>query len=200
MVVYIITNQENGKYYVGKTVQPLDKYFREQLNAAKRRNNKPHLYSAIRKYGDAAFIIDVLTTAASVSQLDSLECSWIALLDSRNPNIGYNITPGGTGGSDGSNLLGKKHSLESRLKKSLALRGRKNPHLGPSEEVRRRISEKLTGQVLPEATRKKISDANKGRSVSEETRKKISARLMGNQNGIGNSGGGRKKEKPCLPA
>ena len=198
-VVYLITNQENGKYYVGKTVQPLESYFRTQLSSAKRRNNKPHLYSAIRKYGDATFIAEPLAQTQDVKQLEALECLWIALLDSRNPNVGYNITAGGTGGSDGSNRLGKKHSLESRRKMSLALRGRKNPHQGPSEECRHRIAESLRGRIMPEETRKKISQSNTGRVVSEETRERIRTRLMGNKNGLGNSGGGRREGWSMTP-
>lgn len=48
-----------------------------------------------------------------------------------------------------------------------------------SEEVKKRISEKLTGREVPEATRKKISNAQRGQSTPPEIRQTISNSFTG---------------------
>lgn len=89
-----------------------------------------------------------------------------------------NLTNGGEGPS------GHKHSKEHKNKISLKLKGIKGkPH---SEETKRKLSELVRGSNNPnygktpsDETRKKISEKNKGKTVSEETRKKISEALKG---------------------
>ena len=89
MQIYLITNVVNGKYYVGKTVDAA-KRLREHLRA---HGDCKRLHPAIKKYGAAAFVLDILSYEGS----DDLERLWIAALDSRNKEVGYNIMPGGEG-------------------------------------------------------------------------------------------------------
>ena len=75
----------------------------------------------------------------------------------------------------------KKHSAETKLKISIANKGKTHP---VSEETRRKISisHMGIGHPISEETKRKISIANKGHVVSEETRKQISNRLSGKNN------------------
>ena len=50
--IYIITNDVNGKQYVGKTNRNIDKRFREHISdSKKKRCEKRPLYNAMNKYG-----------------------------------------------------------------------------------------------------------------------------------------------------
>jgi len=46
-------------------------------------------------YGLENFTCELIDTADSSDELNLKECYWIEKFDSRNPNIGYNMTPGG---------------------------------------------------------------------------------------------------------
>ena len=72
--VYCNANQANGKIYVGQTVQELGRYLRSSVtNAALGRTNKPHLYSAIRKWGSKNFDIQLILTAPDKESADKMK-------------------------------------------------------------------------------------------------------------------------------
>lgn len=95
-LIYLITNNVNGKMYVGKTLQPnVNKRFREHLRDSRRdkKRNRP-LYAAIRKYGEGSFSVSVVEECAPGEASDR-EVFWINHYDTyRN---GYNATLGGDG-------------------------------------------------------------------------------------------------------
>jgi len=98
MYVYLLTNKLNGKYYVGKTKKKdLQKYFTFKKWCAKKGGNyhRMPVIAAIAKYGWDSFTVDVLSIVDTEEQVNDLECLWIVLLNSRNPDIGYNIAIGG---------------------------------------------------------------------------------------------------------
>lgn len=89
MVVYKTTNLINGKIYIGKD-----------------ESMKPHyigsgyiLKKAIRKYGKENFKKDILESCGSREELEEKERYWIKELNATNPEIGYNVAEGGTGGN-----------------------------------------------------------------------------------------------------
>lgn len=98
MIVYLIRNRVNGKVYVGKTERSLSRRWQNHVWTARQKKslNWP-LYNAIRKYGAEAFTIEPIGEASSAAQLNDLEKSYIALLGSLDPAIGYNRTAGGDG-------------------------------------------------------------------------------------------------------
>lgn len=64
---------------------------------------------------------------------------------------------------------GKKESIETRIKKSKALKGREF-----TEEQKKKLSQAQRNKVVSEETKLKISKATKGRKKSQETKRKIS--------------------------
>jgi len=70
--------------------------------------------------------------------------------------------------------LTEEHKRKTGLANSIALMGRKLP-----EEVKRKISERLTGRKLTEEHKKHLSETLKGKPKSEEHRKKLSEALEG---------------------
>lgn len=93
--VYKITNDINGKVYIGKTQNSVDKRFNEHMRASRKHNckNRP-LYSAIRKYGENHFTVETLEMCCN-GILPEREKYWIRFYDSF--KTGYNATIGGDG-------------------------------------------------------------------------------------------------------
>lgn len=59
--IYQITNDINGKIYIGKTEFSIEKCFKEHCyDAFRDRNEKRPLYAAMRKYGIEHFHIELL--------------------------------------------------------------------------------------------------------------------------------------------
>jgi group I intron endonuclease len=122
--VYLIVNHATNKVYVGKTVRSnlrayLNRKIADALNQSneKTRNGCPHLFNSIRKHGPMQFKIYALTDSIEDNRnLCKLEQIFIKAFNSRNPQIGYNITSGGDGAQpgEGNMFFGKKHSEATR--------------------------------------------------------------------------------------
>ena len=63
--IYKITNDINGKIYIGKTLNSLEHRFNEHKRASRKKccENRP-LYSAMRKYGVENFSITLIEKAS----------------------------------------------------------------------------------------------------------------------------------------
>lgn len=194
MVVYKTTNLINGKIYVGK----------DECNNPTYLGSGYIFKRAISKYGKTNFNKEILEECNTREFLEEREKFWIKELDATNPNIGYNVAEGGTGGNT---FLGKteEEMLDIKAKISNAGKGRVF-----SEEHRRKLSEsarkrkgnkpcKFKGmkyedyldvdkvddikdkikiarskQIITEETKEKISTANRGKILSKETKMKMS--------------------------
>ena len=153
--IYLITNQVNGKRYVGQTVQSLAARRRQYRYHAKTGNTA--IDRALRKYGEQNFIFRELSRVALCDGMDlinKLEADAIAIWDTIVPN-GYNLDAGGG-------------NYRSR-----------------HPETKKKISDALKGHSVSRETREKLATASRGkryclgRSVSSEVRAKISQRLKG---------------------
>ena len=91
--IYCITNEVNGKRYVGQTTRTIDlRWTQHRLLQGKCRA----LESAIKKYGAESFSILEIAAADSQNALDALEVDWIERLSTVSPS-GYNLSSGGAG-------------------------------------------------------------------------------------------------------
>lgn len=102
MVIYKTTNLINGKIYIGQTHNLSDKYIGSGKN----------LKRAIKKYGKENFTKDVIEYCDSDDQLNEREKYWITYYNSKDKNIGYNLTYGGQTGW----YKNCKHSEETKRK------------------------------------------------------------------------------------
>lgn len=98
--IYKITNNVNGKAYIGQTLYSLEKRFTEHIKDSVRpAHSKRPLYKAMLKYGYSSFTIDILEELADDPELlNNREIYWIAKLHTfcKDPlGPGYNATLGG---------------------------------------------------------------------------------------------------------
>ena len=110
--IYKVTNNINGKLYIGQTSRTLKKrrsaHIRNSFNP-----NAPDydcaFHKAIRKYGPENFVWEVVFMCDTVEESNRLEMILIAEYNTCH-GIGYNSNKGGGSG------VGFKHSEEAKLK------------------------------------------------------------------------------------
>lgn len=91
--IYQITNDINGKIYIGKTERTIQERWREHCRDYLKRNyEKRPLYSAMKKYGIEHFHIELIE---ETDKPEEREKFWIE--QKRSFKTGYNATLGGDG-------------------------------------------------------------------------------------------------------
>lgn len=113
--IYKITNQVNGKVYIGQS-RNIEKRWNQHRTTAFNSNNHNYnlpLYRAIRKYGIENFIFEVLEEC-KIEELNEKEKYYIKLYNSYFE--GYNLTLGGDASGSEINkekVIGIIHDLET---------------------------------------------------------------------------------------
>ena len=93
--IYKITNDVNGKVYIGKTIKNVEKRWKEHVKDSKRERCKDRpLYRAINKYGVEHFSIEAIEHCTDENASER-EQYWIGYYESF--RYGYNATIGGDG-------------------------------------------------------------------------------------------------------
>ncbi len=172
--IYTITHIESGKVYVGSSIDLVRREKAHLSNLRSRRHRNVHLQRAWDKYGESAFVIQVVEETTE-DLLISVEQKWIDKLDAANGGKGYNACL--IAASVGS--LPK--SAEHRRKIGDAHKGSKR-----SEEAKARMSAAMTGKKRSMTTPEhaaKISAAKKGKPMSEEAKRKLSITKTGVKTG-----------------
>jgi len=96
-IIYLITNNINGKGYVGQTIQTIEARWRGHISNA-RKNSESVIHKSMRKYGTDNFVIEEICKAFNQEELDIQEQYWIFELNTHfNNGKGYNMTWGGEG-------------------------------------------------------------------------------------------------------
>ena len=145
MIIYLTTNNINGKIYIGKYCGRDKKYI----------GSGKYLKNAINKYGRENFTRIILEdNILDHDYLCEREIYWIKKYDSTNPNVGYNISNGGNNmGGENNPMYGKTHSLESKEKISKNRRdmsGENNPFYGKTHSLEsiKRMQEIKVGKYV----------------------------------------------------
>lgn len=144
MYIYLITNNINGKQYVGQTVQTIEERFREHC-----RKTHQVIGKAIAKYGKENFTVEELHHTEDFDKLQELEVLEIESHNTLVPN-GYNVVKGGGG------TVGYKHTEETRANMSEI---KKAQYIGESNP--------FYGKKHSEESKAKMSAARKGTWVHE---------------------------------
>ncbi|QDB70506.1 putative homing endonuclease [Enterococcus phage Entf1] len=139
MYIYLITNNINGKQYVGQTTRTIEKRFSEHC-----RKTNYAIGKAIAKYGKENFTVEELHHTDDFEKLQELEITEIESRNTFTPN-GYNVVEGGCG------TVGYKHTEETRAKMSKNKKARYNGESNP-----------FYGKKHSEESKAKMSSAKKG--------------------------------------
>ena len=149
--VYLITNNVNGKCYVGSSINLHSRRLKHFNDLLKNKHVNRHLQNSYNKYGKEAFefkIIEILEITEDIKdRLLEREQFWI---DNLKPE--YNILQ--VAGS----TLGYHHTEETKKKISNSTKG-----VSKSEEHAKHIRESQKGKVLSEEHKAKLSEAAKHR-------------------------------------
>lgn len=146
--IYVVRRLRDGRSYVGQTRRSVERRWKEHVEASRR--PRTHLARAVALEGSSSFVVEQLQTVDD-RLLDRAEIFWIAELGTYGRG-GFNETRGGDGcrgyaftPEDRARMaavhVGKKDSVETRRKKSEALKG-----LSRSVETRLRQSAAKVGE------------------------------------------------------
>ena len=118
---------------------------------------------------------NIIFTCEGVSETEAfeMEVALISLLGRK--DLGTGILRNKTDGGEG--VSGWVPSEETKRKMSEKAIGRV-----PTEQARKRMSEARKGQKVSEETKRRVGEASKGRIHSEEARQKMSEAKKGNKN------------------
>lgn len=180
-IIYMATNIENKKSYIGQTIKSMEQRMK------KHKRDSIHIdyafYRSIRKYGWNKFKWKILYKNIPKCQLNNME-KW-CISNYNTYNKGYNSTLGGD-----SNPV---DNPETRLKISKALKGRKHSkkHRENNSKAQKRLRRKLsdehkqklswTGKKHSKETRLKQSKSAMGRKHSEKSKCKMAITRGGNK-------------------
>jgi len=129
MYIYKTTNNINGLIYIGQCIKSVESsqfYF----------GSGKMIKLAIKEYGIENFKKEIIETCKNNEELNKAEIYWIEYFNSRNPNIGYNITKGGTISEMGNRI---KAALNTNKAKKLA--SIKNKKRWQDPEYRKKVTE-----------------------------------------------------------
>lgn len=167
--IYKITNNINGKCYVGQTIKKTFDRINAHRKLAEEGKSKHPFYNAIRKYGWENFKSEILEEGILYEELNDKEIAYSLYYNALYPN-GYCLTIGGG--------RGKQASQEVREKISKSNKGH-----SVSEETRKKIGEankvSLKGKKRLPETIKKMLLSRKWYKHSKQTREKISQKHKG---------------------
>ena len=93
-IIYKLTNNINGKVYIGLTTRPFNIRMNQHKYDAVHNGNYP-IHKAINKYGWDNFTKEIIDNASSLEELKLKEQYWIKYYNSYGSTKGYNATCGG---------------------------------------------------------------------------------------------------------
>lgn len=175
--IYTITNLVNGKIYIGMSKNITERKYDHRYILKKGTHENTYLQYSVNKYGIENFFFEVLEYCEE-EFLCSQENYWCNMLNTHNRNFGYNIKPTSPHCKCG-------HTNESRLKLSLAHKGKKL-----SEEHKKKLSLAKLGRAgtskgmkLTEEHKEKLRQAKLGRKqTTEQIEKRRLSKILNDSN------------------
>lgn len=143
----------NNKKYIGIT----SKKPKQRWESGTGYITQKLMNKAIQKYKWENIKHKILYENLTKEEAEHKEIELIKKYKTNNPKYGYNVENGG-------NSIGK-HSKETRLKISIANKGKKNPKVSKVNKG----NKYCLGRIMSEESKNKISNANKGKHMSPNT-------------------------------
>lgn len=191
--IYMYINKNNGKKYVGQTID-FNRRHKQHIRAAESSNNgydeNAPIHRAMRKYGIDNFEIIILKqNLNNQDELDYWECYYIKEYNTLcKDGMGYNLS---SGGAYGNPYAGKteEEMKEISKKKSESRKGmifteEHKKHISENSHMKNIPSEQhpFYGKHHTEEANEKNRQAHLGKHHTEETKKKIGDASRGGNN------------------
>ncbi len=172
--IYLHTNTENNKVYVGLTKHNMMRRWRGHCKDAIRalkKENMTYFQNAIIKNAEDIWKHEVLEVVNSREEANIAERKWIAHYKSNDAKFGYNLNEGGNVSQSPQSELTKKKISEACKKNLLINPGRIEAQRASLIEYYKNNVSTSLGKIHTAETRKKFSDAKKGKhtgAISKE--------------------------------
>lgn len=140
MYIYKFTHIESNRCYIGQTIQDPNYRKWEHLSHSRYTKKTHHFHNALQKYGVDAFTFEVIASAKSIDELNTLEEHYIRYFDSI--DNGFNIRQGGGN---------KRHNPESiaRMKEAQKLAHARRREAGTEGGWKRKDGGAMKGKSHP---------------------------------------------------
>jgi len=170
--IYCIRHDvDGGRVYIGSSVSLKARWKSHRTQLRQGKHHAAHLQRAWLKYGESAFVFEVLEYVPNVAELIIREQSWIDVAGAINPLTGFNMCPiaGSSLGAKQTEAtrakisaarMGHVHSAETRIAMSIALTGK-----SPTQETRERLRMANVGKTLSDAHKAKLSASHTGKAI-----------------------------------
>lgn len=146
--IYKITNTDNGKVYIGQSVNISHRWACHKYDLSNNRHKNPHLQNAYNQNPEAfEFQIECL---CKEEDLDKLEMFYIKKYKSNDAKFGYNLDSGGDGAgrmSDETKAKLSKAKIGNQVMKGLKLSEEWKEHLSEAQPHKKKIVCLETGVV-----------------------------------------------------
>lgn len=171
--IYQIRNTLNQKVYIGQTtVCFIKRFWHHKWKLTDGTHDNKHLQAAWDKYGEQAFVFEVVHILQNNEDIDSLEINYIRDFKATKCDFGYNILPGGQEKnlvqyvpSDSYKIVGMKnreHMLGTKLSDETRQHMRESAHRGENN-----CSAKLTNEDVVEI-KKMLKNGYSANSISKQ--------------------------------
>lgn len=186
-VVYRVFHIETQKGYIGKCIRGLDRVHShfKKFNNPKYEYRAKLLYRAMKCHGSDKFSFEILERVSSVKELNLAEKRLIETFDSRNPEKGYNIRPGGDGGDTYSYLTEEEKIVRGKnlsAAQKLSYKNDPDRKLALSKQMKKMRADpekrRLNSQVCSERMKRLNKDPNFKRGKSIKGRRNKSGPLI----------------------
>jgi group I intron endonuclease len=132
--IYKITNKINGRYYIGSSINIKNRWNEHKRTLKQNKHDNDFLQKSWNKHGEESFLFEIIEYVLDLNKLLEREQSYLDLI-TYDKKMSYNLCK--TAG----NMLGFKHSDETKKKMSNSRIGNKNS-LGfeHSDETKKKMS------------------------------------------------------------
>lgn len=170
--LYRITNQLDGKVYIGQAINPKRRWTDHKWNA-KQLNAVQYVSRAMGKHGISNFVFEVIATCKTQEDANETESILIEQYCSRDKEFGYNIKPGG---NNSPHAESTKEKIRQATIQQIAEKGHPAAGRIVSEETRQLIRKiRLENPVeYTSEVRQRMSEAHIGTKDTKETKEKKS--------------------------
>lgn len=167
--VYVITNTNNTKIYIGETTNLESRFIEHLRRLLSNRHVNEHLQNAVNLYGIDSFTFDILEFCDSIDTKKK-EHYWVSHLHALDKTKGYNIKP-----TDPNKVNLRSAETSKKIYETKKRKAEERGYWHSKEAIEARKATRK-GYTHSEETKTKIGKTSKGRKIpkSQEWRDNLS--------------------------